>query len=211
MLDQTIRIDLELPRELFVKGRESSQRAKMEALKRLAATFYADGSLSLGKAAELAKVSKQEIADFLATCNIPLNYDVNELEDDLATIAAMWPTMFNNVLGVNCDVTAISSKDLTIARKVKQSLTEKIPLYEVRLFGSRARGQASADSDLDLYLETGPLSREQRRLISEVAWEIGFANDVVISPLVVSQGEASNGAFSVSTLCRAIKAEGISV
>lgn len=89
--DQTIRIDLELPKELFIKGRESVQRAKLEALKRLAATFYADGSLSLGKAAELAKVSKQEFVDFIATCNIPLNYNVNELEDDLATIAAMQP------------------------------------------------------------------------------------------------------------------------
>ncbi|MDK2888294.1 MAG: hypothetical protein PWP72_1172, partial [Thermoanaerobacter sp.] len=59
MPDQTIRIELELPKELFIKDRESAQRIKMEALKRLAATFYADGSLSLGKAAELANVSKQ--------------------------------------------------------------------------------------------------------------------------------------------------------
>jgi predicted nucleotidyltransferase len=81
----------------------------------------------------------------------------------------------------------------------------------VRIFGSRARGDASADSDLDLYLETGPLSREQRRLISDVVWEIGFANDMVISPLVVSRGEARNGAFSVSMLYKAIMAEGISL
>ncbi|WP_236713054.1 UPF0175 family protein [Neomoorella mulderi] len=39
---------------------------KAEALKRLAATFFADGSLSLGKAAELAKISKQDFLDFLA-------------------------------------------------------------------------------------------------------------------------------------------------
>lgn len=84
--DQTIRIDLELPRELFIKGRESVQRAKLEVLKRLAATFYADGSLSLGKAAELANVSKQDFLDFLATHNIPLNYDLDELEEDLATV-----------------------------------------------------------------------------------------------------------------------------
>ncbi len=86
MPDQTIRIDLELPKELFIKGRESAQRVKMEALKRLAATFYADGGLSLGKAAELANVSKQEFLDFLAAHNIPLNYDLDELEEDLATV-----------------------------------------------------------------------------------------------------------------------------
>lgn len=87
----------------------------------------------------------------------------------------------------------------------------KITLFEVRLFGSRARGQAQGDSDLDLYLETGILTREQRLIISEVSWEIGFANDVVISPLVVPRAEAQNGAFSASMLCHTIKNEGIAV
>ncbi|CEP68489.1 Nucleotidyl transferase domain [Moorella glycerini] len=105
----------------------------------------------------------------------------------------------------------MAAKDLAIARKVKERLTGKIPLYEVRLFGSRARGQASPDSDLDLYLETGPLSREQKRLISEVAWEVGFENDVVIVPLAVNRNEALNGPFSISPLYRSIKKEGIKV
>ncbi|CAA7600523.1 Nucleotidyltransferase domain protein [Acididesulfobacillus acetoxydans] len=104
-----------------------------------------------------------------------------------------------------------SDKDIAIAQKVKQSIAGKIPLYEVRLYGSRARGDASTDSDLDLYLETGPISREQRRLISDLVWGIGFENDVVISPLVIPQSEARNGAFSVSMLCQTIKNEGISI
>ena len=103
------------------------------------------------------------------------------------------------------------NKDIEIAKKVKQSLVEIIPLYEVRLFGSRARGDASDDSDLDLYLETGPLSREQRRMISDLVWVIGFENDVVISPLVIPRSEARNGAFSVSVLYQVIKNEGISI
>ena len=112
---------------------------------------------------------------------------------------------------VNYNMYVTGNKDIAIAKKVKQSLAEKIPLYEVRLFGSRARGEASTDSDLDLYLETGPISREQKRLISDLVWEIGYENDVVISPLVVPHSEARNGAFSVSMLCKAIKTEGISI
>ncbi len=112
---------------------------------------------------------------------------------------------------VNYNRYVTDNKDIAIAKKVKQSLAEKIPLYEVRLFGSRARGEASTDSDLDLYLETGPISREQKRLISDLVWEIGYENDVVISPLVVPHSEARNGAFSVSMLCKAIKTEGISI
>ncbi|MGB9661687.1 MAG: UPF0175 family protein [Moorellaceae bacterium] len=86
MQGQTIRLEFELPKELFLKGRASEQMIRAETLKRLAATFYIDGSLSLGKAAELANVSKQEFLDFLAEHNIPLNYDVKDLEEDLEIV-----------------------------------------------------------------------------------------------------------------------------
>lgn len=87
MSGETIKIEFELPKELFFKGRAITQTLiKAEALKRLAATFYTDGSLSLGKAAQIANVSKQDFLDFLADHNIPLNYDVHELEEDLSTV-----------------------------------------------------------------------------------------------------------------------------
>jgi predicted HTH domain antitoxin len=57
-----------------------------EALKRLTATFYADGTLSLGKAAELANTSKQDFLDFLVEHNIPPNYDVDDMEEDLEEV-----------------------------------------------------------------------------------------------------------------------------
>ncbi|MBC7076535.1 MAG: UPF0175 family protein [Syntrophomonadaceae bacterium] len=87
MSGETIKIEFELPKELFLKGRSLTQTLiKAETLQRLAATFYADGSLSLGKAAQLANVTKQDFLDFLANHNIPLNYDVHELEEDLSTV-----------------------------------------------------------------------------------------------------------------------------
>ena len=87
MSGETIKIEFELPKELFLKGRALTQTLiKAEALKRLAATFYADGSLSLGKAAQLANVSKQDFLDFMASHNIPFNYDVHELEEDLSIV-----------------------------------------------------------------------------------------------------------------------------
>lgn len=86
-MSQTVKVQFELPKELFLKGTSITQALiQAEALRRLAATFYADGSLSLGKAAKLANVSKQDFVDFLAEHNIPLNYDVDELDEDLLTV-----------------------------------------------------------------------------------------------------------------------------
>jgi len=90
--EQTVRIEVDLPKELFSRNRKAPPTlVKEEALKRLAATFYADGSLSLGKAAELAKVSKQDFLDFLAAHNIPLNYDVDDREEDLLVARELSP------------------------------------------------------------------------------------------------------------------------
>ena len=86
-MGETIKIEFELPKELFYKNRIITQTlVKAEALKRLAATFYTDGSLSLGKAAQIANISKQDFLDFLASHNIPLNYDIRELDEDLSTV-----------------------------------------------------------------------------------------------------------------------------
>jgi|GEM_PF-741647 len=87
MWNETIKIEFELPQELFFNSRNITPTLiKAEALNRLAATFYADGSLSLGKASQLANAAKQDFLDFLASHNIPINYDVYELEKDLSTI-----------------------------------------------------------------------------------------------------------------------------
>ena len=87
MSGEMIKIEFELPKDLFFKNPIITQTLiKAEALKRLAATFYADGSLSLGKAAQIANVSKQDFLDFLASHNIPLNYDIRELDEDLSSV-----------------------------------------------------------------------------------------------------------------------------
>ena len=86
-MGQTVKIEFELPKELFARKCIMTQQfIKAEALKRLAATFYTDGSLSLGMAAKLANVSKHDFLDFLADHNISLNYDVDDLNDDFQII-----------------------------------------------------------------------------------------------------------------------------
>ena len=105
----------------------------------------------------------------------------------------------------------MSNRDIELAREVKIKLTGKIALREVRLFGSRARGDATPESDLDLYIETGPLTRYERRIISEVAWEVGFENDVVVVPVVFSQEAIEKGPLSASPLYQTIQREGVLV
>jgi predicted nucleotidyltransferase len=80
----------------------------------------------------------------------------------------------------------LASTDLRIVRQLKRRLIETTPVTRLVVYGSRARGDATPESDLDVYIETPSLSPGLRRRISEIAWEVSLERGVVISTLVAS-------------------------
>ncbi|WP_297509273.1 UPF0175 family protein [Thermococcus sp.] len=52
----------------------------------LAIELYREGLVSLGKAAEIAGLSKWEMMEVLASKGIPLNYTRRDLEEDIETL-----------------------------------------------------------------------------------------------------------------------------
>lgn len=100
-------------------------------------------------------------------------------------------------------------KDLRIAAEVKKRLLEKFNIMDFRLFGSRAHGAATWDSDMDIYIEIESLTNEQRRLINEIAWEVGVEQDLVIMPVVITKDQLENSPFQATPIYQAIQQEGI--
>jgi predicted HTH domain antitoxin len=78
-------MDLHLPDDL-VRGIDMSEEQWMLDL---AIGLYVDRRLTLGRAAELARISKPAFLDELGRRQITINYDVDDLEGDLQTIAAL--------------------------------------------------------------------------------------------------------------------------
>ncbi|ADT85040.1 UPF0175 family protein [Thermococcus barophilus] len=52
----------------------------------LAIELYREGKISLGKAAEIARVTKWEMMEILASKGIPLQYDEEDLKEDVETL-----------------------------------------------------------------------------------------------------------------------------
>lgn len=104
----------------------------------------------------------------------------------------------------------------TIEKKVLETfralLLKRVSLYRMILFGSRARGDASQYSDMDVVvIVEKPLDEQDLDYISDCAWEAGFEYGIVVVPIVFSKDEWENSPERYSLLAQAVEKEGIPI
>jgi predicted nucleotidyltransferase len=108
-------------------------------------------------------------------------------------------------------VAMINAQDKRIAQLFKTRLSKLTPLVRLLVYGSRARGNAHPDSDLDIFIETPSVTPELRHKISELAWEIGFEHNIVISTFVVTSKGINESPIGANPILKAIVNEGIAL
>lgn len=75
-------IPIEIPREVIHATRMTPHELRRE----LALYLFQQGKLSFGKARELADMTVWEFQQLLGSRGIPVHYDVDDYEEDLATL-----------------------------------------------------------------------------------------------------------------------------
>jgi len=105
----------------------------------------------------------------------------------------------------------LSSNDARIVRRLKRRIQAIAEVRNMVVFGSRARGDATEESDLDIFVEVEELTPQLRRQISDLAWETGFEAGVVISTFVATSQAVTDGPLAANPILKAIQTEGIMV
>ncbi len=103
----------------------------------------------------------------------------------------------------------MSKQDKRIFDEFATRVRQRLPDARIWAFGSRVRGNATWDSDFDICIVLDHLDKKTDRWLRDVAWEVGFENERVITTIVLDAHQFENGPMSESTLVANIMREGV--
>ena len=106
----------------------------------------------------------------------------------------------------------MTSLEKSILERFKVLLLKRLSIHKIVLFGSRARGDSTEYSDMDVLVILDKIGSEtDRDYVSECAWEAGFEHGIVIVPVVYTRDEWENSPERSSLLAMAVEKEGVPI
>lgn len=105
----------------------------------------------------------------------------------------------------------MEKEDYLIAKEFKRKLSEVVKVVDLIVFGSRSRGDHDEYSDMDVSIEVESVDKGLKEKIADIAWEVGFENFMVISPLIFTTDEIKNSPLRLSPILKSITEGGIAL
>ena len=105
----------------------------------------------------------------------------------------------------------LSHTERAAVAELKVLLVQQYGVWDIRLFGSKARGTGHIESDLDLFIVVPDLEWERAKAMYTFCFELSLRYDLLIAPTLCSQAELENPLVQATPFHRAIRAEGLPV
>lgn len=83
---ENVKIEFNIPKDVLVAASISEKTAPYEIKKLLAVYLFKERILSFGKACELSGLTKTEFMELTGSMKIPLNYDIEDFEEDMMIV-----------------------------------------------------------------------------------------------------------------------------
>jgi len=91
---------------------------------------------------------------------------------------------------------------------LKEELSRRFNVIDMRVFGSKARGEDTPESDIDVMIEIDEFNPIIRSQIYDIVFKINLENDTFITTTIFSRKEIEEGPLSESPIYKAILREG---
>jgi len=100
---------------------------------------------------------------------------------------------------------------IKIAKELANRLKIIVPDFKMLLYGSYARGQATSDSDIDIYIEVPQryFSDDLKNKVTNLLWALSFFNETVIQISLYSDEQVWNTPRRSSPFIKSVMKEGI--
>ncbi|HAR46619.1 MAG: hypothetical protein A2X56_14255 [Nitrospirae bacterium GWC2_57_13] len=105
----------------------------------------------------------------------------------------------------------LSTKEQGALGRLKSELTQRFALIDFRVYGSKARGEATSESDIDVMIEIEEYNHAAESEIDELVFKSNLEHDCFISTVIFGRRELEEGPLSESPLYKAIEREGVRV
>jgi|CryGeyStandDraft_6_1057127.scaffolds.fasta_scaffold425338_2 predicted nucleotidyltransferase len=90
-------------------------------------------------------------------------------------------------------------------------LEKEFGAIDVRLFGSRARGEGDQESDLDVFIVLPEITWEIEKRLYGLAFDLSLEHKVLLAPVLYSRTDIENPAIKASPLYKTVQSEGVKV
>jgi predicted nucleotidyltransferase len=97
-----------------------------------------------------------------------------------------------------------------IVKELKDRISGKYSIKEMRVFGSSARGDRNPESDIDVLVHLSHVSRQIEEDLFDMAYDLELKHDCLIDIIVVDDHDLS-GAKGTAPIYEKIRAEGAAV
>ncbi|MBI5893716.1 MAG: nucleotidyltransferase domain-containing protein [Deltaproteobacteria bacterium] len=105
----------------------------------------------------------------------------------------------------------LTDNELKALQSLKGLISEKYKLLEFVVYGSKASGTDTVESDIDLMIELEDEILNARWDIYKITADVNIEYGCVISPVLFSRKEIEDGPLGESPIYKRIAEEGVSV